>query len=243
MSNIYSEDTPSEVKSASGLHLLTQSTPNGQKIQILLEELALLYKLEWTTTLINIFSNEQKKDWFLALNPNGKIPVVVDNTVSPPLPVFETSAELLYLVDKYDTNRHLTFEDAAERSEMLQWLFFWHGSGAPYQGQMVYFGKFAKEKIPHAIERFRNEVLRVFGVLEIQLSGKFAHGPREYLAGNGKGKYSIADIGAWPWVSKWEFGGFTTDDMAAFPNVVSWIERIAKREAVVIGTGDKYQKK
>lgn len=243
MTTIYSEDTPSEVKNASGLHLLTQSTPNGQKLQILLEELALLYKLEWTTTLINIFSNEQKKDWFLALNPNGRIPVLVDNTVSPPLPVFETSAELLYLVDKYDTSFHLTFEDTAERSQMLQWLFFWHGSGAPYQGQMVYFGKFAKEKIPHAIERFRNEVLRVFGVLEIQLSGKFANGPREYLAGNGKGKYSIADVGTWPWVSKWEFGGFTTDDMAAFPHVMSWIERIAQREAVVIGTGDKYQKK
>jgi len=104
MASLYGDDTPDSVKNAKSLHLVTQSTPNGQKVQILLEELALLYGTTWDTTLINISTNEQKKDWFLRLNPNGRIPVIIDNTVSPPFPVMETSAELLYLVNKYDKN-------------------------------------------------------------------------------------------------------------------------------------------
>ncbi|KAJ9622494.1 hypothetical protein H2203_006719 [Taxawa tesnikishii (nom. ined.)] len=243
MSKLYTEETPAEVKQAKGLHLLTQSTPNGQKVQLMLEELALLYKTEWTTTLINIFTNEQKKDWFLRLNPNGRIPVIVDNTNDQPFPVMETSAELLYLLDKYDKDHALSFTDELEQSQMIQWLFFWHGSGAPYQGQLTYFGKFAKEKIPHAIERFRNETLRVFGVLELHLSGKYADGPRDYLAGAGKGKYSAADIGTWPWVAKWEFVGLTKEDMDAFPHLQKWVARIAERPAVATATGEKYNKK
>ena len=93
-------------------------------------------------------TNEQKKDWFLRLNPNGRIPVLVDNTKSPPFTVMETSAELLYLLKEYDSKDVFGFKDELERSTALQWLFFWHGSGAPYQGQMNHFGKFAKEKIP-----------------------------------------------------------------------------------------------
>ena len=175
-----------------GLHLITQSTPNGQKVQIMLEELQLLYPtLSWTQTLINIATNEQKKDWFLRLDPNGRIPVLVDKTktTSPggAFTVHETSAELLYLLKEYDERDELGFKDELERSQALQWLFFWHGSGAPYQGQLNHFGKFAKEKIPYAIERFRNETLRVYGVLEIHLSGKYSGEAREYLAGSGKG--------------------------------------------------------
>ncbi|KAH0036778.1 glutathione S-transferase, partial [Aureobasidium melanogenum] len=245
MSDLYIDSTPSEVPKADGIHLLTFSTPNGQKVQILLEELALLYGIEWTTSFINIMQNEQKEDWYLRLNPNGKIPVIVDNTnKGNPFPVIETSAELLYLADKYDKDYALSFQDQLERSQMIQWLFFWHGSGAPPYGQLMYFGKFAKEKTPAAIERFRNETLRVFGVLELHLSGKNSDGqPREYLAGSGKGKYSLADIGARPWVAKWEFAGFEKQDMEAFPNVLAWLERIGQREAVKTGTGDKYQKK
>ncbi|KAG9526000.1 glutathione S-transferase, partial [Aureobasidium melanogenum] len=245
MSDLYIISTPSEVSKADGIHLLTFSTPNGQKVQILLEELALLYGIGWTTSFISIMQNEQKEDWYLRLNPNGKIPVIVDNTnKGNPFPVIETSAEMLYLADKYDKDYAVSFQDPLERSQMIQWLFFWHGSGAPPYGQLMYFGKFAKEKIPAAIERFRNETLRVFGVLEIHLSGKNSDGqPREYLAGSGKGKYSLADIGAWPWVAKWEFAGFEKQDMEAFPNVLAWLERIGQREAVKTGTGDKYQKK
>ena len=108
---------------------------------------------------------------------------------------------------------------------------------------MNHFGKYSKEKIPYAIERFKNETLRVFGVLEIQLSGKFTGEPREYLAGKGKGKYSIADIGTWPWVKGWEASGLTKDDMAPFPHLLKWIDRIAERPAVKRGVGEKYATK
>ena len=145
---LYIAETPSEVSSAKGLHLITQNTPNGQATQVLLEELADAYGTTWGTTLINISTNEQKKEWFLRLNPNGRIPVLVDNARSPPFPVFETSAQLLYLAEHYDKDARFTFRDDLERSEALQWLFFWHGGGAPYQGQVHHFGIYAPEKIP-----------------------------------------------------------------------------------------------
>ncbi|MCJ1395116.1 hypothetical protein MMC18_007997 [Xylographa bjoerkii] len=238
--SLYIEDTPASVKNAKGLHLITMSTPNGQKVQIMLEELAEKYGTEWDTTFVNIMSNDQKKEWFLRLNPNGRIPVLVDNTQSPPFAVMETSAELLYLLKFADKDDVFGFKDEYERSQALQWLFFWHGSGAPYQGQMNHFNKFAKDKIPYAIERFKNETLRVYGVLEIQLSGKFTGEPKEYLAGNGKGKYSVADIGTYPWVKAWEFSGFSKEDMEPFPHLLKWIDRIAARPAVKKGCGEKY---
>ena len=202
-------------------------------------------------------TNEQKKDWFLRLNPNGRIPVILDATKSPPFPVMETSAELLYLLKTVDKKDAFGFTDEEERSEAQQWLFFWHGSGAPYQGMTPvrcqsptsnrvkgntnFFSKFAKEKSELAINRFRNETLRVYGVLEIHLSGRYTGSPREYLAGKGKGKYSVADIGTWPWVKGWEFSGFTKEEMSAFPHVLEWIARIAERPAVKRGIGEKYQ--
>jgi len=243
MASLYGDDTPSSVKNSKGLHLVTQNTPNGQKVQILLEELALKYPgTKWDTTVINIMTNEQKKDWFLRIDPNGRIPILIDNTVSPPFPAMETSAELLYLVKKYDKDDVFGFKDDLERNECLQWLFFWHGSGAPYQGQVNHFSRAAPEKIPYAITRFKNETLRVYGVLEIRLSGKYTGEPREYLAGKGKGKYSVADIGTWPWVKGWERTGFTQEEIKEFPHLLKWIDRIAKREAVKVGISDKYTK-
>jgi len=240
MSNqLYGNDTPADVKNAKGLHLITQSTPNGQKVQILLEELADVYGTEWTTTLINISTNEQKKDWFLRLNPNGRIPVIVDNSVSPPFPVMETSAELLYLL-KFDKDDKFGFIDEFEKNECLQWLFFWHGSGAPYQGNLGFFRR-AAEKLPFAIERFRKETARVFGVLEIRLSGKYTGEPRDYLTGKGKGKYSVADIGTWTWVKNYSASGYTEDEMKEFPHLVKWVDRIAERPAVKRGIGEKYK--
>lgn len=163
--SLYTDETPASVKEAKGLHLITQNTPNGKKVQIFLEELKDVYGTEWTTTLINIATNEQKKDWFLRLNPNGKtfppvvlvrpwflrlgrIPVIIDNTQSPPFTVMETSAELLYLLKKEDKEDKFGFTNELERSQALQWLFFWHGSGAPYQGQTGHFVRLTKEKIP-----------------------------------------------------------------------------------------------
>lgn len=108
---------------------------------------------------------------------------------------------------------------------------------------MNHFTRVAPEKIPYAITRFRNETLRVFGVLEIQLSGKYTGEPKEYLAGHGKGKYSIADIKTWPWVKNWEKSGFTKDEVAQFPHLLQWIDRIAARPAVQRGIGEAYMKK
>ena len=83
----------------------------------------------------------------------------------------------------------------------------------------------------------------MYGVLEIRLSGKYTGEPREYLAGKGKGKYSVADIGTWPWVKGWSFSGFTEEEMSEFPHLLKWIDRIAGRDAVKRGTGEKYQQK
>jgi glutathione S-transferase len=168
--------------------------------------------------------------------------------------------DLLKFADKKDT---FGFKDELERNQCLQWVFFWHGSGAPYQGkpqtpksipirtwylhftpgQTNHFTRAAPEKIPYAIERFRNETLRVYGVLEIQLSGKYTGTGREYLAGNGKGKYSVADIKTWPWVKGWEKSGFTEEDMKPFPHLRKWVDRIAERDAVQRGIGEGYNLK
>jgi glutathione S-transferase len=204
-------------------------------------------------------TNEQKKEWFLRLNPNGRIPTLVDNTQSPPFAVIETSAQLLYLLKFADKEDKFGFKDELERNEALQWMFFWHGGGAPYQGQVNHFSRAAPEKIPcrhwhsyhnfhtdtisDAINRYKNETLRVYGVLEIRLSGQYGDGPRDWLAGSGKGKYSVADIKTWPWVKGWERTGFTQDEMKPFPHLLKWIDRIAARDAVQRGIGDKYVQK
>lgn len=236
----YLDGTPADIKNAKGLHLITMSTPNGKKIQIMLEELKETYGTKFTTTLIDIMTNEQKKDWFLKLNPNGRIPVIVDNTKTPPFTVMETSAELLYLLKEFDPKDIFGFKDELERNECLQWLFFWHGSGQPIQGQLGWFSR-QQEKNEMALKRFREEVKRVFGVLEIQLSGKYTGQPKEYLAGNGKGKYSVADMGTWPWVMGWGTTKQITEaDMKEFPHLLKWIDRIADRPAVKKGCGPAY---
>lgn len=235
----YTDDTPAAVKNAKGLALVTQNTPNGQAVQIHLEELKEAYGLDFSTTVIDISTNEQKKDWFLRLDPNGRIPLLIDNTGGKPFPSHETSAEMLYLARHFDKDAKFTFTDPRELSELEQWTFFWHGSGAPYQGNTNYFRRNQPDN-QKAIDRFKNESLRVFGVLELQLSGKYGDGPREYLAGNGKGKYSVADMKTWPWVKGWERTGFTQEEFSKFPHLLKWIDRIAARPAVQRGIGEAY---
>ncbi|KAI0380297.1 glutathione S-transferase [Hypomontagnella monticulosa] len=197
---LYTEDTPKEISSADGLRLLTQNSPNGQATQILLEELADAYRTSHDTTL------------------------------SPPFPIFETSAQLLYLLQFYDKENRFRFTDEFEKSEALQWLFFWHSSDSPYQSQ-VHFFKDSTQKTEYVINRSRNETLKVFGVLESQLSGIHRDGePKDYIIGKGKGKYS-------------HLTGFTDEEMSKFPHLLKWIDRIAAREAVRRGTGDKYTTK
>lgn len=192
---------------------------------------------------------------------SGRIPVIIDNNQSPSHPVMETSAELLYLLDKYDKENQFKFESELEQSELVQWLFFWHGSGAPYQGNLSFFKraqeqsscKFKSHRMRSkqsvwrnchwivAISRFRKETYRVFSVLEIQLSGRYTGEPKEYLAGKGKGKYSVADIGTWAWVKNWPASGYTDEEMKEFPYLLKWVKRIAERPAVQRGIGMKYK--
>ncbi|KAL2061369.1 hypothetical protein VTL71DRAFT_7642 [Oculimacula yallundae] len=244
MTELYTERTPEAIRNATGLHLITEATPNGKKVQILLEELKDVYSIEWTTSLINLDTDEQKEEWFLHINPNGRIPVIIDNSQSPPFPIMESSAELLYLVERFDKDKVFGFASSDLRgySEMVQWLFFWQASGQPYQAQNNHFSRSAPEKIPYAISRFRTETLRIYNVLELRLSGRcpLNGSPREYLAGMGKGKYTIADIGAWPYLRSWKYAGFTDEEMARFPHLLQWIARIADRPAVKRGISDVY---
>ncbi|MCJ1461656.1 hypothetical protein MMC07_000253 [Pseudocyphellaria aurata] len=258
-SPLYDDATPDEVKNAKGIHLITANTPNGQIVQILLEELKEVYGTEWTTGVLNLKTAEQKKDWFLRLNPNGllptslqfqfciyiqciftgKIPILIDNTHSVPFPIMESGAELVYLQATYDANHEFGFKNPLEWSQALQWLFFWHGGGSPNLAQYAHFAR-TQEKIPYAIGRFKDTAVRVIGVLEIHLSGKYTNEPREYLAGDGKGKYSIADMSAWPWVK--ELKSETWREGFDLPEHLSkYIDRIAQRPAVQRGIGKEYE--
>ncbi|KAF5331617.1 hypothetical protein D9611_007738 [Ephemerocybe angulata] len=212
------------------IHLYTLATPNGVAVSAYLEELKKKYPgFDYDFTKIDISKNTQKEDWFIKLNPNGRIPVIVDKSRGD-FAVFETSAILLYLAQHYDKEYAFWFnpeKDANNYSEMLQWLFFAHGGLGPMQGQNHHFNKYAPEKIPYAQKRYLDETKRLYGVLDIRLNG------REYLAGDGKGKYSLADLKAFPWVKAHQHAGIETLD--EFPNVKAWLERCVAREASVTG--------
>jgi len=206
----------------------TGPTPNGHKVSILLEELKALYgsTVDYETKAIDIRTNVQKEPWFIALNPNGRIPVLVDRSRND-FTVFETAAILLYLETHYDKQKTLTFEDVDELSEQYQWIFFAHGGVGPMQGQAHHFLHYAPEDIPYGKKRYQEETRRLYGVLNIRLNG------REYLVGAGKGKYSIADINVFPWVRIHKHAGIETLD--EFPHVKAWVERILERPAVKAG--------
>ncbi|KAF8843572.1 glutathione S-transferase [Paxillus ammoniavirescens] len=209
----------------------TTPTPNGHKVSIMLEELKVAYGnvIDYEVEKIDLSTNRQKEPWFIALNPNGRIPVIVDRTHKPdPFPVFESAAILLYLVRKYDTEGRFTFPAGSDdESVMLQWIFFAHGGVGPMQGQAYYFRNYAPEDIPYCKKRYTDEVGRLYNVLNIRLEG------RDYLAGPGKGKLSIADINVAPWVRLHKEAGFETLD--AFPSTKTWLERILERPGVQAG--------
>ncbi|PYH66416.1 glutathione S-transferase family protein [Aspergillus vadensis CBS 113365] len=246
MTSPFTSTTPPRIKNTKGLHLLTTSTPNGKKVQILLEELRDKYGLQWTTTLIDLDTDEQKQPWFLALNPNGKIPLLIDtnnNNSSTPITVMESSAILIYLVETYDPNHHFSFSSAVDKSQLLQWLFFWSASGQPQQAGLNHFKRFAGVVDSYAIEKFKTETLRIYNVLELHLSNSLAGGDgeaREYLVGEGRGKYSIADINAYAWIRAWKRMTITEEEMGRFPVLRRWVERIEGRPAVGRGVGEGY---
>ncbi|CAG8959130.1 hypothetical protein HYFRA_00012993 [Hymenoscyphus fraxineus] len=238
--SFYHQDTPSDIKNAKGLHLITLNTPNGKKVQILCEELRAKYGFEFTSTILDTKTMAQKSDWFLTMNPNGRIPIIVDNTKKEPFVVMESSAELVYIQKEYDPENAFGFEDLLEQSQCLQWLFFWHGGGGPIQGQLSFFGT-QDPQDKFATERFLTETKRIYGVLELHLSGKYTNESREYIAGKGKGRYSIADMGLWPWINGWGYTGLITPkDMEEFPHLMKWLARIGERTAVKEGTNQKY---
>ncbi|RMY00740.1 hypothetical protein D0868_08851 [Hortaea werneckii] len=181
------------MSSESDIHLYTTQTPNGIKISILLEELGLPYQ----HTKIDISKNTQKEPWFLAINPNGRIPALTDKfTDGQPIRLFESGSIMQYLVARYDTSHTLSFPAGSrEAVEMTNWLFFMNAGVGPMQGQANHFTRYAPEQIPYGVNRYQNETRRLYGVLDKHLADSKA----EYLVGN---KCSIADIAHWGWVRR-----------------------------------------
>jgi GSH-dependent disulfide-bond oxidoreductase len=194
----------------------TWSTPNGRKVALMLEECGLAH----TTHKIDIGKGEQFAPAFLAVNPNGKIPAIVDHSAADgkPLAVFESGAILIYLAEK--TGKFLPTEMRA-RMEVLQWLMFQMGGVGPMFGQAHHFIRFAPEKVPYGIERYSKETRRLYAVMDKRL------GESAYLAG---ADYSIADMATFPWVARHTYHEV---DLADFPNVKRWHDAIAARPATI----------
>ncbi len=197
------------------IDLYTAATPNGFKASITLEELELPY----TVRAVALGEMEQKEDWFLKINPNGRIPAIVDRD-NQDFAVFESGAIMLYLAEK--TGRLLPADPRA-RSVAIQWLMFQMGGVGPMQGQANVFYRYAPEKIPYAIERYQKETLRLYSVLDSRL------GVSEYLAGD---EYTIADIANFSWVRSYAWAGLRSKEM---PHLKRWLKTIKERPAVQRG--------
>ena len=194
--------------------LYTAATPNGHKVSILLEELGLAYQVH----ALELSKQEQKEAWYLKINPNGRIPAIVDHD-NGDFAVFESGAIMLYLAEK---TGKLMPQDLKGRSVVTQWLMFQMGGIGPMMGQANVFFRYFPEKIQPAIDRYQGEVKRLFGVLDGHLA------EHEYLAGD----YSIADIANFAWVTTHEWSGVGVED---FPHLSRWLEQIRQRPAVQRG--------
>ncbi len=199
------------------IELYTWSTPNGRKVSIMLEELGLPYKVH----PINIGKNDQFEPGFVAINPNSKIPAIVDSEGpdGQPASMMESGAILIYLAEK--KGKFLPASGRA-RYEVLQWLMFQMGGVGPMFGQVHHFLRAAKEPMPYSIERYTKETQRLYGVLDARLQAQ------PYLAGD----YSIADIATYPWVARYDWHKTRLED---FPNVKRWFDVISQRPAVQKG--------
>ncbi|CAB4380114.1 unnamed protein product [Rhizophagus irregularis] len=200
--------------------LYTTGGQNGGKPSIILEELGIPYKIK----NIELRKNEQFEPWFLKINPNGKIPAIVDHSKDD-FPVFESTAIAIYLCENYDTEEKLLPKnDPKLRSQVIQWVMFEASGIGPAQGQSNFYCRFNSEKIPFAINKCANEIKRLYGVLNKSLEGK------EYLVGN---KFTLADAMSYPMVRGHFFSGVESID--EFPNLKAWIERIDARPATQKG--------
>ncbi|HEY0063862.1 MAG TPA: glutathione S-transferase N-terminal domain-containing protein [Telluria sp.] len=196
------------------IDLYSAATPNGHKVSIALEELALPYELH----TLELQKGVQKEPWFLAINPNGRIPAIVDRAADN-FAVFESGAILIYLAEK---TGQLMPADVKGRSQVMQWLMFQMGGIGPMMGQANVFYRYFPEKIQPAIDRYQGESKRLFRVLDARLQ------EHEFLAGD----YSIADIANWAWVRTHKWSGVGIDDL---PNLKRWVAAIGARPAVQKG--------
>ena len=196
------------------IDLYTSSTPNGWKVSITLEEMGLDYSVK----AIDLSKGEQKEDGYVALNPNGRIPTIVDHD-NGDFAVFETGAIMVYLAER---TGQLMPQDEKGRSLVMQWLMFQMSGIGPMMGQANVFYRYAPEKIPFAIERYQREGRRLFEVLDTRLKD------HEYLAGD----YSIADIAHWSWVHTYKWSGINADGL---DNLKRWRDAIRIRPAVEKG--------
>ena len=198
------------------IELHTWSTPNGRKVSVMLEEVGLPYSVH----PVNITKDEQFRPEFLAISPNNRIPAIVDpDGPNGRFSLFESGAILIYLGEK---TGKLIPKDPDARYTALQWLMWQMGGLGPMLGQTHHFLRAAKEEVPYAINRYKTETRRLYGVLDKRL------GEAEYLAG----EYSIADIACYPWVARHDWHQV---DLADFANVRRWYDAIGARPAVQRG--------
>ena len=200
------------------IDLYTWGTPNGRKVSIMLEECGLPYRVH----AINIGKNDQFTPEFIALNPNSKIPAILDSEGpdGKPISMFESGAILLYLAGK--TGKFLP-ASVRGKYDALQWLMFQMGGVGPMIGQAHHFLRAAPEKVPYGMERYSKETRRLYGVLDRHLA------KTPYLAA---GEYGVADMATYPWIARHEWHQV---ELAEFPNVKRWFDTIAERPAVIRG--------
>lgn len=200
------------------IDLYSWAAPNGHKVQILVEELGVAYRM----VPVNITRGDQHAPAYRAINPNGRIPAIVDHAPADggaPFPVFETGAIMVYLADK---EKRFLPTSVRERSEVLQWLFWQVGGLGPMMGQAQHFFRYASEQVPYGIERYQAETKRLLKVMEDRLAGQ------EFLCGD----YSIADMACFPWVRIHKMTGVSLE---AFPHVQAWYGRVRGRPGVARG--------
>ena len=197
------------------IDLYTWTTPNGRKISVMLEECGIPYRVH----KVNIGAGEQFKPEFLAINPNNRIPAIVDpqGPEGKPLPLFESGAILIYLAEKSGK-----FYPQKNKYIVLQWLMFQMGGVGPMFGQAHHFMRAKKDEIPYGSERYGNEAKRLYGVMDRHLA------KNDYFAP----EYSIADMAIYPWVARHEWHRV---DLASFPAVKRWYDKVGARPAVVKG--------
>lgn len=210
------------------LQLYSQGTPNGQKVTILLEELLALGHTgaEYDAWLIDIFKGDQFGSGFVGINPNSKIPALVDQSLNPALPVFESGSIMVYLAERFGA--FLPTEPRA-RAETFNWLMWQMGTAPFVGGGLGHFYAYAPIKIEYAIDRYAMETKRQLHVLNTHLAS------REYLAGD---QYTIADMAVWPWHPGSLFGVYGTHAFLAveeYTHLMRWYHAIAQRPAVARG--------